>query len=135
MFILYLSCVIIYLFIYHITYSIIAKEFKIQRNKNFLNNYNPIILPWQLLTFWNMYFYNFYILCKYIYFYHITVVLRVHCDIYQNSYNISLEFTPPSFSFTPFPHSWNNLDRSHFSFFIHECIVFLLYSPFFTFSL
>jgi hypothetical protein len=50
---------------------------------------------------------------------HIIVVLRVHCDVYKSSYNISVEFTPPSFSFIPLPpHSWNSFIRSHFSIFM-----------------
>jgi hypothetical protein len=33
------------------------------------------------------------------------------------------------------PHSWNSFDRSHFSIFIHEHIIFPLYSPSYTFCL
>jgi hypothetical protein len=59
------------------------------------------------------------------YYYYVVfvVVLGVHCDLYQSSYNI------PSFSFIPFsPHSWNSFCRSHFSVFIYEHIIFLLHS-------
>jgi hypothetical protein len=44
-------------------------------------------------------------------------------------------FTLSSFSFIPLlPHSWNSFNRSHFSIFIHEYIIFLLYSPSYTLS-
>jgi hypothetical protein len=32
----------------------------------------------------------------------------------------------------PFPHSWNSFNLSHFSIFIHEYIIFPLYSPSYT---
>jgi hypothetical protein len=35
----------------------------------------------------------------------------------------------------PSPHSWNHFNRSHFSIFVHECIVFPLHSASFTLCL
>jgi hypothetical protein len=35
----------------------------------------------------------------------------------------------------PLPHSWISFNRSHFSILIHECIIFQLHSPSYTFSL
>jgi hypothetical protein len=35
-----------------------------------------------------------------------------------------VEFTPPSFSFIPFPHSWNSFNRSYFSIYIHVYTIF-----------
>jgi hypothetical protein len=64
------------------------------------------------------------------------VVLGVHCDIYKSSYNISLVVHPLHHSPLPlFPHSWNNFNRSHFSIFIHDYIIFLPHSLFYTLSL
>jgi hypothetical protein len=37
--------------------------------------------------------------------------------------------------YSPSPHSWNSFNRSHFSIFIFEYIIFLPYSFFYTFSL
>jgi hypothetical protein len=39
---------------------------------------------------------------------------------------VIVEFTPPSFSFIPYPHSWNYFNKSHLSIFIHEYIIFTL---------
>jgi hypothetical protein len=42
---------------------------------------------------------------------------------------ITVEFTPAVILlYPPFPHSWNGFNRSHFSIFIQEYIVFPLYS-------
>jgi hypothetical protein len=52
--------------------------------------------------------------------------MREHCGIYKSSYNISnikyLNSPPPSLFFiTPFPHSCNSFNRSHF-FHLHTCV-------------
>jgi hypothetical protein len=68
--------------------------------------------------------------CQNSFYYHIIVILGVYCDIYKSSYNVSRLNSPhPSFSFIPSPHSWNRFNRSHFSIFINEYIIFLLHSP------
>jgi hypothetical protein len=45
------------------------------------------------------------------------------------------ESPPPSFSFIPLPHSWNSFNRSHFSIFIHENIIWPSHSSSHTLSL
>jgi hypothetical protein len=60
--------------------------------------------------------------------YFTIVVLSVHCDPFQNFLQyIKHELTPPSFSFIPHPHSWNNINRSHFSIYIN---VYRIYPPY-----
>jgi hypothetical protein len=62
----------------------------------------------------------------------IIVVLGVCCDIYQ----IIVELIPSIILlYSPFPHSWNSFNMSHFSISIHEYIIFWPYSPSYTFSL
>jgi hypothetical protein len=46
-----------------------------------------------------------------------------------------LSSTPPSFSFTPSPHSWNSFNRYHFYIYIYVYTVFVLHSPSYTLSL
>jgi hypothetical protein len=49
---------------------------------------------------------------------------------------IIVEFTPSIILlYIPSPHSWNSFNISHFSIFIHEYVMFLLYMPSYTFSL
>jgi hypothetical protein len=69
-------------------------------------------------------------------FFKIFIVLGVHYDVSQSSYKIS-QLTPPFtiILYCSHPHSWNSFDRSHFSIFIHEHIIFPLYSPSYTFCL
>jgi hypothetical protein len=62
----------------------------------------------------------------------VVVVLRAHCDIYQSFYNISELNLPPTSFILLHPHSWNGFNKSHFSIFIHEQIIFLPYSPSYT---
>jgi hypothetical protein len=63
-----------------------------------------------------------------LFYYHIVVVLSVHCHIYKSSYNISwLNSTSLSFSFiSPSHHSWNSFNTSNFSIFTHKYIIVLL---------
>jgi hypothetical protein len=70
------------------------------------------------------------------FYYHIIVVLVVHCDIYKSAYNIFLpNSSAPSFSFISLPPIKTSFNRSHFSIFIHEYIIFPPYLSSFTLSL
>jgi hypothetical protein len=72
----------------------------------------------------NKFFYFFLI---YFLYYHIIVVLGVHCDIYKNSYNVSVEFTLSIILlYPPSSHSWNSFIRPHFSIFICDFLNFFL---------
>jgi hypothetical protein len=70
------------------------------------------------------------------YYYRVIVALGVHCDICKRSDNI-LQLNSPSHQcpLLPFPPSWNSFNRSHFSIFIHEYILFPSCSPSYTLSL
>jgi hypothetical protein len=63
-----------------------------------------------------------------------VVMLRVHCGIYNSSYNVSnisyLNLAPPPLSFISLlTNSWDSFNRYHFSFYIHVYTVFEPNSP------
>jgi hypothetical protein len=57
--------------------------------------------------------------------------------MYTSAYNINIQykFAPHHFSVSPSSHSWKSFNRFNFSLFIHEYIIFLLYSPSYTASI
>jgi hypothetical protein len=53
-----------------------------------------------------------------LFFFLLIIVLGVHCDIYKSFFlqYVIVEFTPSTILlYPPSPHSWNSLNRSHFS--------------------
>jgi hypothetical protein len=74
-------------------------------------------------------------LLYFFFYYIIEILLGVHCDIYKSAYNISYLISPSPWFFIPLPYSWNSFNRSHFSIFIHDQILFPPYSPPSTISL
>jgi hypothetical protein len=83
-----------------------------------------------------LYRFFFHLFICFLYFYCHIVVLSVHCDIYNISYNISQFNSPLHHSLlSPSLHSWNSFSKSHFSILMHKYVIFLPPSSSYIFSL